>query len=167
MAGGIFPEEKPPYGKTVEKQFIEVVVDGETYQLELSDQDGSEESSRLRALHYFHLQPNVVLVLFSISNPRSVTSVRMDWYPEVSHYSPNTPIILVGTKAELRHDPDTIEASLRRHCNPPVTYKQGILHMEDCHMDSYQEISSARFEGLPKLVKQIVICHRSTQLQGP
>ena len=36
-------------------------------------------------------------------------------YPEVSHHCPNTPIILVGTKADLREDRDTLERLFLRY----------------------------------------------------
>ena len=31
------------------------------------------------------------------------------WYPEVSHHCPQTPIVLVGTKLDLRDDKATID----------------------------------------------------------
>lgn len=46
------------------------------------------------------------------------------WFPEVSHHCPNTPIILVGTKLDLRDDQETIE-KLREKKLAPVTYPQG------------------------------------------
>lgn len=47
------------------------------------------------------------------------------WYPEVRHHCPNTPIILVGTKLDLRDDKDTIER-LRDKKLSPITYPQGL-----------------------------------------
>lgn len=47
------------------------------------------------------------------------------WYPEVRHHCPNTPIILVGTKLDLRDDKDTIER-LRDKKLAPITYPQGL-----------------------------------------
>ena len=45
------------------------------------------------------------------------------WYPEVSHHCPNTPIILVGTKLDLRDDKETIE-KLKEKQLSPVSYTQ-------------------------------------------
>ena len=45
------------------------------------------------------------------------------WYPEVRHHCPNTPIILVGTKLDLREDKDTIE-KLKEKKLAPITYPQ-------------------------------------------
>ncbi len=44
----------------------------------------------------------------------------LQWISEVSHFCPGTPIILVGMKKELRHDPKTIE-ELRKTGQRPVT----------------------------------------------
>lgn len=41
------------------------------------------------------------------------------------HHCPNTPIILVGTKLDLRDDKDTIER-LRDKKLSPITYPQGL-----------------------------------------
>lgn len=51
--------------------------------------------------------------------------VARQWYPEVRHHCPNTPIILVGTKLDLRDDKDTIER-LRDKKLSPITYPQGL-----------------------------------------
>lgn len=51
--------------------------------------------------------------------------VSMQWYPEVRHHCPNTPIILVGTKLDLRDDKDTIE-KLKEKKLTPITYPQGL-----------------------------------------
>jgi len=45
------------------------------------------------------------------------------WYPEVRHHCPNTPIILVGTKLDLREDKNTIE-KLKDKKLAPITYPQ-------------------------------------------
>lgn len=49
----------------------------------------------------------------------------MQWYPEVRHHCPNTPIILVGTKLDLRDDKDTME-KLKEKKLSPITYPQGL-----------------------------------------
>lgn len=47
------------------------------------------------------------------------------WFPEVRHHCPSTPIILVGTKLDLRDDKDTIER-LKEKKLAPITYPQGL-----------------------------------------
>ena len=45
------------------------------------------------------------------------------WYPEVRHHCPNTPIILVGTKLDLRDDKETIE-KLKMNQRSSISYAQ-------------------------------------------
>ena len=47
-------------------------------------------------------QTDVFLMCFSLVSRASMENVESRWYPELSHYCPTTPVILVGTKADLR-----------------------------------------------------------------
>ena len=37
-------------------------------------------------------------------DPTSLENVRSKWHPEINHHAPDVPIILVGTKLDLRND---------------------------------------------------------------
>uniref|UniRef100_G3PRQ9 small monomeric GTPase n=1 Tax=Gasterosteus aculeatus aculeatus TaxID=481459 RepID=G3PRQ9_GASAC len=100
-----------------------VMVDGKPVNLGLWDTAGQEDYDRLRPLSY--PQTDVFLICFSLVSPASFENVRAKWYPEVRHHCPNTPIILVGTKLDLRDDKDTIER-LRDKKLSPITYPQGL-----------------------------------------
>ena len=50
--------------------------------------------------------------------------MKTKWYPEVKHFRPNTPIILVGTKLDLVADRHTIE-TLRGKKQAPISNQQG------------------------------------------
>uniref|UniRef100_UPI00398E390F ras-related C3 botulinum toxin substrate 3 isoform X1 n=1 Tax=Pristiophorus japonicus TaxID=55135 RepID=UPI00398E390F len=100
-----------------------VMVDGKPVNLGLWDTAGQEDYDRLRPLSY--PQTDVFLICFSLVSPASFENVRAKWYPEVRHHCPNTPIILVGTKLDLRDDKDTIER-LRDKKLAPITYPQGL-----------------------------------------
>ena len=52
---------------------------------------------------------DVFLVCFAITSPTSFDNVTSKWIPEVTHHCPDTPIILVGTKADMREDPGEIQ----------------------------------------------------------
>lgn len=45
----------------------------------------------------------------------------LQWVPEVTHFNPKTPIILVGTKLDLRDNEETI-ASLKQHNLAPIQF---------------------------------------------
>ena len=72
---------------------------------------------------FFSILQDVFLICFSLVNPASFENVRAKWYPEVRHHCPNVPIILVGTKLDLREDKETIE-KLKEKRLAPITYPQ-------------------------------------------
>lgn len=59
---------------------------------------------------------------------------HFQWFPEVRHHCPSTPIILVGTKLDLRDDKDTIE-KLKEKKLAPITYPQGLALAKDIGME--------------------------------
>lgn len=95
-----------------------------TVVLALWDTTGEGENyDRLRPLIY--PQTDVFLMCFSIVNRDSHENIRRQvraalstescemthpgqWFPEVMHHIPNARIILVGTKMDLRDDPEVV-----------------------------------------------------------
>ncbi|WAR24340.1 RACA-like protein [Mya arenaria] len=58
-----------------------------------------EDYDRLRPLSY--PGTDVFFICFDLSRPSSFENVEPKWLPEVRHFCPNTPIVLVGCKADL------------------------------------------------------------------
>jgi small GTP-binding protein len=85
------------------------------------DTAGQGDYDRLRPLAY--PQTDVFLICFSLVDPKSFENVRYSWYKEVRHHCPNTPIILVGTKLDLRDDRETL-VKLRENKMGPITHAQ-------------------------------------------
>ena len=71
----------------------------------------------------FLILQDVFLICFSLLSPASFENVRAKWNPEVTHHCPNTPIILVGTKLDLRDDKEATE-KLKEKRLAPITYTQ-------------------------------------------
>ena len=97
----------------VGKIYANVMVDGKPINLELCDSVRSEDYDRLRSLSY--PQTDVFLICFSLVNSVSLENVRTKWHPEVRQSCPNVPIILVGTKLDLREDKVSISATFYQH----------------------------------------------------
>ena len=77
---------------------------------------------RLRPLSY--PDTDVILMCFSIDQPDSLENIPEKWVPEVKHFCPNVPIVLVGNKKDLRNDDYTIR-DLQRNKQQPVSYSEG------------------------------------------
>merc|ERR1712078_479977 len=92
-----------------------VMVDGKPVNLGLWDTAGQEDYDRLRPLSY--PQTDVFIVCYSVISPASFENVKTKWFPELNHHSPGTPIILVGTKVDMRDEAKTID-ELKKTTNP-------------------------------------------------
>ncbi|PSS12102.1 Rac-like GTP-binding protein 5 precursor [Actinidia chinensis var. chinensis] len=85
-----------------------VVVDGSTVNLGLWDTAGKfavarqEDYNRLRPLSY--RGADVFILAFSLISKASYENISKKWIPELRHYAPGVPIVLVGTKLDLRED---------------------------------------------------------------
>ncbi|CAF3284942.1 unnamed protein product [Rotaria sp. Silwood2] len=91
----------------------------------------------------------------------SFENVRKKWYPEVKHHCPHTPIILVGTKLDLRNDTSVIE-KLRQQKLAPITSLQGEEMRKKIGAVKYLECSALTKEGLKTVFEEAIrACRRS------
>lgn len=101
-----FPEIYVP---TIFENYVTTVRSphGKLIDLALWDTAGQEEYDRLRPLSY--PDADLILICFALDNLVSLQNVKDMWYPEVNHFCPGIPVVLVGTKTDLRQ---TIDADL-------------------------------------------------------
>jgi len=108
FARGTFPEQYIP---TVFENYTAEMDGDNRVLLHLWDTAGQEDYDRLRPLSY--PGADVVLMCFSLVTEASLEAVKDKWQPEVDHYIPGIPTLLVGTKVDLRDakipDPSTNE----------------------------------------------------------
>jgi len=130
-----------------------VMVDGKPINLGLWDTAGQEDYDRLRPLSY--PQTDVFLVCFSIISPSSFENVTAKWHPEISHHAPNVPIILVGTKVDLREDKETHQR-LQEKKMAPVSYEQGLGKMKEINAVKYLECSALTQKGLKNVFDEAI-----------
>ncbi|KAI6019692.1 P-loop containing nucleoside triphosphate hydrolase protein [Pisolithus orientalis] len=104
------------------ESYIPTVFENYVTQLALWDTAGQEEYDRLRPLSY--PESDVILIVFSVDFPVSLGNVQDKWYPEVAHFCEGTPLILVGTKIDLRRE-DQTRRMLAAQGQAPVTAEQG------------------------------------------
>ncbi|KAM9729365.1 LOW QUALITY PROTEIN: rho-related GTP-binding protein RhoG-like [Menidia menidia] len=138
---GAFPKEYIP--TVFDNYSSQVTVDGRVISLNLWDTAGQEEYDRLRTLSY--PQTNVFLVCFSISSPASYENVKHKWHPEVTHHCPGVPVLLVGTKSDLRGGGA-----------PAVSVQQGAVLGRLLGARRYLECSALKQDGVRDVFAQAV-----------
>ena len=137
----------------VDNDTVNVTVDGETIKLSIWDTAGQEEYDRLRPLSY--PQTDVFLACFSIISPASFENVKAKWYPEINHHCPNVPILVVGTKLDLREDKATIERLAEKKL-APVTHQQGLQLAKEIKAAKYLECSALTQKGLKAVFDEAI-----------
>lgn len=138
-----FPEVYVP---TVFENYVaDIEVDSKQVELALWDTAGQEDYDRLRPLSY--PDTHVILMCFAVDSPDSLENIPEKWNPEVRHFCPNVPIILVGNKKDLRNDPATRQ-ELERMKQSPVRTEEGRAMAERIGAAAYVECSAKTKDGV-------------------
>ncbi|CAF1146721.1 unnamed protein product [Adineta ricciae] len=138
-----FPEVYVP---TVFENYVsDIEVDGKQVELALWDTAGQEDYDRLRPLSY--PDTDVILMCFAIDSPDSLENIPEKWTPEVKHFCPNVPIVLVGNKKDLRNDEAT-KKELMKMKQEPVRSEEGRNMAEKIGAVGYLECSAKTKEGV-------------------
>ncbi|XP_010891162.1 rho-related GTP-binding protein RhoG [Esox lucius] len=153
-----FPKEYIP--TVFDNYSAQVTVDNRTISLNLWDTAGQEEYDRLRTLSY--PQTNVFVICFSIASPPSFENVKHKWHPEVTHHCPNTPILLVGTKKDLRNDPEVLK-KLKDQNQTTITQQQGAALARQIHAIKYLECSALNQDGIKEVFAEGVRAYLNPQ----
>jgi len=138
-----FPKEYVP--TVFDNYEAQILVEGQEVKFSLWDTAGQEGYARIRTLSY--PKTDIFLLCFSLVNPYSFENVKETWLPELRHHCPNVPIILVGTKLDLRDDEKTI-AELQKSNQAPITTEQGQKLAQEIKAIKYLECSALTTKGL-------------------
>jgi len=150
-ANNRFPEDYIP--TVFDNYVVNITAGDQNIELGLWDTAGQEEYDRLRPLSYANA--NVFLICFSVVNPTSYENVSSKWYPEVIHFCPDVPQILVGTKTDLRKDESIVE-KLKSSGQNPVTTEQGESLAKKIKAIKYLECSAKTGENLKQVFDEAV-----------
>jgi len=140
-----FPEEYVP--TVFENVAKDVTFRGRTVTLRLWDTAGQEEWDRLRPLSY--PQTNIVLLCFSVASRTTFDSISSKWAPEIRHYLPSTPTILVGLKKDIRDDETDHPAEY-----DPVKKEDGQDLAKKIGATVYMEASAKKAEGVSEIFEK-------------
>ena len=109
-----------------------------------------EEYDRLRPISYTNV--GVIVMCFAIDAPDSLDNISDKWAPEIKQFCPETPVVLVGMKTDLRSNKDTW-SRLGRISRIPVTSQQGQDIGRKIRAYKYVECSAKSNEGVRELFK--------------
>ncbi|XP_041931199.1 uncharacterized protein LOC121694874 isoform X7 [Alosa sapidissima] len=138
-----FPEIYVP--RVLENYIANIEVDGKEVELNLWNTAGQQEYPRLRPLSY--PDTDVILMCFAIDKPSSLESISKKWAPELKHFCPNAPIILVGNKKDLRND-EHARRELAKRNQEPVKQEEGWDMAIRIDAFGYMECSAKTMEGV-------------------
>ena len=104
-------------------------------------------------------------------------NVRAKWYPELKHHSPGVPMILVGTKLDLRSDPNSSSRGAtallagrlfsRSPPTTPITFEEGLDQAKAIGAVKYLECSALTQKGLKSVFDEairVVLCPPTVRL---
>ncbi|XP_049322957.1 rho-related GTP-binding protein RhoG-like [Astyanax mexicanus] len=153
-----FPKEFIP--TVFDNYSSEITVDSTPYTLNLWDTAGQEDYDRLRPLSY--PQTDIAIICFSICSPASYEEVKKKWYPEVCHYCPNVPLLLVGTEMDERYAPWLLK-NLKGHNLTPITKQQGEALAREIGATKYLECSAIKQVGVREVFVEAVRAFLNTK----
>jgi len=157
---GKFPKEYVP--TVFDNYEATIIVEGKEVKFSLWDTAGQEGYARIRTLSY--PKTDIFLLCFSVVNHPSFVNVKDRWYVEIKHHCPNVPIILVGTKADLRNDESTLE-TLRKDGKSPITDEEANNMVKELAALKYLECSALTRQGLKNVFDEAltsVVCKQGS-----
>eukprot|EP01087_Luapelamoeba_hula_P023689 TRINITY_DN876_c0_g1_i2.p1 TRINITY_DN876_c0_g1~~TRINITY_DN876_c0_g1_i2.p1 ORF type:complete len:207 (-),score=30.50 TRINITY_DN876_c0_g1_i2:66-686(-) len=141
-----FPSEYVP--TVFDNYETAVMIDSVCYNLNLWDTAGQEEYDKLRHLSY--PETDVFLVCYSVVDPDSFANVSARWVKELREHCPDTPLLLVGTKVDLRNEEGVIR-ELKAQGKRELNVSDGNALARDIKAVKYVECSALTQQG----VKQV------------
>ena len=146
-----FPGEHVP--TVFDNYTANLMLDGKLVNLALWDTAGQESYDRIRPLSY--PDTDIFIIAFSLVYRDSYCNVQSKWHPEITHHTPHAPILLVGTKLDLRDDPS--------HKNS-ITYTEGMDLQKRIGAERYFECSALTRTGLQQIFEEAcrIVLHPGT-----
>ena len=124
----------------------DVEIDGRLCQLGLYDTGGGIDYPRLRPLSY--PQTDVFILLFDVSDSEErFKEIHSYWWHELHHHCPDTPIILVAPKIDLRN----------KDGKKTISQEKGQAMADKIKAINYFEVSSFDNCGVTELFEEVMI----------
>lgn len=130
-----------------------IMINGQPIQLGLWDTAGQEDYDRLRPLSY--PQTDVFLICYSIVDETSLENVKHKWSDEIKYHADGVPIILVGTKLDLRFDAEYV-SKMEAQGKRLLTKEQGQEVANQIGAKLHLECSALTQQGLKEVFDKAI-----------
>jgi len=144
-----FPKEYVP--TIFDNFFTNVIVGGQIVNFHLWDTAGQDEYDKLRYLAY--PETDCFLICYDITREDSFKNVKVRWVPELAQYQPGVPCIVVGTKQDLRSDP---EGRKRLGVTKLIESAEGKRISEEIGAKAYLECSALTQDSLKEVFETTI-----------
>ncbi|XP_036390121.1 rho family GTPase 1b [Megalops cyprinoides] len=162
LAKDCYPETYVP---TVFENYTACLeVEEQRVELSLWDTSGSPYYDNVRPLCYS--DSDAVLLCFDVSRPDTVDSALKKWKKEILDFCPNTHVLLVGCKTDLRTDVCTLQ-ELSNQKQTPISQEQGAAMATQLGTETYLECSAFTSEKSVHSVFRTAALACVNKLQAP
>ena len=138
---GEFPGSLRPVVANCEEHSL--LVDGRNFTLLVRDTGGGEDYHRVRPIEY--PGTHCFVLLFDVAANDDFEDVKSCWWKELRKHCPDVPIILVGSKIDLRESNEV----------KTISYEKGSKMAMAIGAKKYMEISSLKKIGLEELFRDV------------
>jgi len=146
-----FPGEHVP--TVFDNYSANAIVDDEPINLGLWDTAGAQEFKELRPLSY--PGTDAFIVCYSILDEESLKAVTEVWVPEISDNCSGVPIILVGTKIDLRLKKEVVE-QYQKEGKKLLAAEDGQSVADEIDAVKFIECSALTQENLPDVFTETI-----------
>lgn len=145
------------YNATIFDNYKAIVKDRHNREIELTiyDTPGHDDYYSLRQLTYLD-DVDVILLCFGVDSATAFKNVREKWYSEVRVHYPSTPIVIVGTKIDIRDNSD--KKQLAQQNEKTINHKEGTALAKELNAVKYLECSTFSKIGVSRVFDEAINC---------
>ena len=154
----VFPQQYvPSLNENYTVQLNNFLYGGKERHINLNISTVTVDSTAMNGEEY-EPQSDVVVIVCAIDSPESFKTAEKDLIPKAKTQLPGKPVIIVGTKTDLRKDEGTIQrlAAKNEH---PVTLKEGMKLAKRAGIQNYVECSAKELGSVKAVFEEVLKEH--------
>ncbi|KAG5676167.1 hypothetical protein PVAND_006016 [Polypedilum vanderplanki] len=154
----ISDDEYKPFDN-VSTMTVKVIKDDKTYIFELWDSKSIDYYKIIQEMKNEEI--SVVLICYSVMELKSFQDVKKKWLPMIRKSAPNSHVIIVGTKIDLRDDRVSLLRLDRLQNLKPITIEEGYLFTRENNAYFPNVLHFHKLESMTFLIKlfQYLVIH--------